>query len=80
MGGTEVQKEGIYLCIQLICFVIKHKLTQHCKTIILQFEKRGCDDRVYGRRGKIGEKLIASVHPTPMEFECFTDLNHCRVL
>ena len=38
-GGRETQEGGdmgIYVHIQLIHFVIKQKLTQHCKAIILQ--------------------------------------------
>ena len=38
-GGRETQKGGdmgIYVCVQLIHFVIKQKLTHHCKAIILQ--------------------------------------------
>ena len=32
-------REGISVYIQLIDFVEQQKLTQHCKTIILQFKK-----------------------------------------
>ena len=38
-GGREMQEGGdmgIYVCIQLIHFVIQKKVTQHCKAIILQ--------------------------------------------
>ena len=38
-GGRETQEGGdmgIYICIQLIHFVIQQKLTHHCKAIILQ--------------------------------------------
>ena len=38
-GGREAQERGgmgIYVCIQLIHFVVQQKLTQHCKAIILQ--------------------------------------------
>ena len=38
-GGREAQEGedmGIYVYIYLIHFVIKQKLTQHCKAIILQ--------------------------------------------
>ena len=38
-GGREMQAGrdmGIYVCVELIHFVIKQKLTQHCKAIILQ--------------------------------------------
>ena len=34
--GGKSKKEGIYVCIQLIHFVVEGKLAQHCKTIILQ--------------------------------------------
>jgi len=36
VDGREVQRLGIYACIQLIHFVVQQKLTQHCKAIILQ--------------------------------------------
>ena len=38
-GGRETQEGrdmGIYVYVQLIHFVIKQKLTHHCKAIILQ--------------------------------------------
>ena len=38
-GGREMQEEGdmgLYVYVQLIHFVIKQKLTHHCKVIILQ--------------------------------------------
>ena len=35
MGGRS-KKEGIYVYIWLIHFVVQQKLTQHCKVIILQ--------------------------------------------
>ena len=38
-GGRETQEggdTGIYLYVQLIHFVIKQKLTHHCKSVILQ--------------------------------------------
>ena len=38
-GGREMQEGGdmgIYVYVQLIHFVIKQKLTHHCKAIILQ--------------------------------------------
>ena len=38
-GGRETQEGGdmgIYVYVQLIYFVVQQKLTQHCKTIILQ--------------------------------------------
>ena len=41
--GRESKKEGIYVCIQLIHFVVGGKLTQHCKTIILQKQKKTWD-------------------------------------
>ena len=45
-GGRETQEGGdmgIYVYIQLIRFVVKEKLTHHCKAIILQqrcFQKK----------------------------------------
>ena len=43
-GGIRVRgrlkREGIYICLQLIHFIVQQKLTQHCKAIILQFKKR----------------------------------------
>ena len=37
--GREAQREGMYVHRQLIHFVIRQKLTQHWKVIILQFKK-----------------------------------------
>ena len=37
--GRRLKREGIYVYIQLIHFVVQQKLTQHCKTIIVQFLK-----------------------------------------
>ena len=36
MGGR-LKREGIYVYIQLIYFVVQQKLTQHCKAVVLQF-------------------------------------------
>ena len=38
--GGRLQREGIYVYIELIHFVVQQKLTQHCKAIILQFKKK----------------------------------------
>ena len=38
-SGRRLEREGIYVYIQLIHIVVKQKLTQHCKAIILQFLK-----------------------------------------
>ena len=35
--GRRLKKDGIYVYIQLIHFVVQQKLTQHCKAIILQW-------------------------------------------
>ena len=42
MGGVgrRLKGEGIYVYIELIDFVVQQKLTQHSKTIILQFKKK----------------------------------------
>ena len=37
--GRKSKKEGIYVYIQLIHFVVQRKLTQHCKAIILKLKK-----------------------------------------
>ena len=39
--GKESQKEWIYVHIKLIYFAIHLKLTQHCKSTILQKKKIG---------------------------------------
>ena len=39
MGGG-LKREGIYVYIQLIHFVVQQKLTQHCNTIVLQLKKK----------------------------------------
>jgi len=39
-GETQVQEEGIYGCIELIHYATQQKLTQQCKAIIFQFQKR----------------------------------------
>ena len=41
--GGRLQREGIYVYIELIHFVVQQKLTQHCKAIILQFKKKRSD-------------------------------------
>ena len=38
--GERLKREGIYVNIQLIHFVVELKLTQHCKAVILQFFKK----------------------------------------
>ena len=38
MGGR-FKREGIYVYIQLIHFIVQQKLTQHCKAIILPLKK-----------------------------------------
>ena len=46
MGGMGVgvegrsKREGIYVYIQLIPFIVEQKLTEHCKAIILQLKKK----------------------------------------
>ena len=37
--GGRSEREGIYVYIQLIHFVVQQKLTQHCKATILQLKK-----------------------------------------
>ena len=39
LGGRS-KREGIYVYIQLIHFVVQQKLTQHCKANILQYKKK----------------------------------------
>ena len=36
LDGKEIQKEGIYLQVQLTHFAVQSKRTQHCTTVILQ--------------------------------------------
>ena len=46
MAGR-LKRKGIYVYLQLILFVVKQKLIQHCKAIIFQFKKeRGFIDSV----------------------------------
>ena len=39
MGWKELKRDGIYVCVKLIHFVVQQKLTHHCKAIILQLKK-----------------------------------------
>ena len=39
-GGREAQMGGVYVYIQLICFLVQQKVTQHCKATILQLKKK----------------------------------------
>ena len=34
--GRRSRREGIYVYVELIHFIVQQKLTQHCKAIILQ--------------------------------------------
>ena len=36
--GRRSKREGIYVYIQLIYFVVQQKLTQHCKAIMFQYK------------------------------------------
>ena len=38
--GGRLNREGTYVYIWLINFVVQQKLAQHCEAIILQFKKR----------------------------------------
>ena len=38
--GGRSKREGIYVYVQLIHFIVKQELTQHCKATISQFEKK----------------------------------------
>ena len=38
--GGRSQREGIYVYIQLIHFVVQQKITQHCKATISQLKKK----------------------------------------
>ena len=54
-GGTvggRSKREGIYVYIWLIHFVVQQKLTQHCKATILQKKRRGSSWSLYTRRWK----------------------------
>ena len=35
-----LEREGLYMYLQLIHGVLQQKLTQHCKAVILQFKKK----------------------------------------
>ena len=43
--GGKSKEEGIYVYIQLIHFFVEGKLTQHCKTTILQLKKKKRDQK-----------------------------------
>ena len=38
--GRRLQREGMYVYVQLIHFVVQQKLTQHCKAIIFHSRKK----------------------------------------
>ena len=38
IGGGRSQREGIYVCVELIHFLVQQKVTQHCKAIVFQFK------------------------------------------
>ena len=38
--GWRLKREGICVCLWLIRVVVQQKPTQHCKAIILQFQKK----------------------------------------
>ena len=38
--GGRAKRDGIYVYIQLVHFIVQQKLTQHCKATISQFKKR----------------------------------------
>ena len=39
MGGRST-REGVYVYIQLIHYIVQQKVTQHCKEILLQWKKK----------------------------------------
>ena len=39
-GGGRSKREGIYVYIELIRFIVQQKLAQHCKAIVLQLKKK----------------------------------------
>ena len=39
--GERSKREGIYVYIWLLHFVVQQKLTSHCKAMILQLKKKG---------------------------------------
>ena len=43
--GGKSKKEGIYVYIWLIHFILQQKLTQHCKATILQLKKKKRSNR-----------------------------------
>ena len=38
-GGGSSKREGVYVCIELIHFIVQQKLTQHWEAIILRLKK-----------------------------------------
>ena len=44
--GGRSKRQGIYVYIQLIHFIVQQKPTQNCKPIILQFKKMKCNIHV----------------------------------
>ena len=53
MGGGRLKREWIYMYIEPTHFVVQHKLTQHCKAIILQLKKKPHMYRIYYVPGTI---------------------------
>ena len=43
--GGMLKREGMYVYIWLINFVVQQKLAQHCEAIILQFKKRDSEKK-----------------------------------
>ena len=39
-GGKRSKRDGIYVYIQLIHFIVQQKITEHCKAITPQFFKK----------------------------------------
>ena len=61
-GGRETQEGGdmgIYVYVELIHFVIKQKLTHHCKAIILQCSNKDV------KKKKIRSQTLVSIYYVP---------------
>ena len=69
--GGRPEREGMYVHLQLIHFVVQQKLTQHCKAVILQLKKKNQSDAPaiitrYGEdKAGINGKYAKKGHPRP---------------
>ena len=63
-GGRRARKERLYVCIQLIYFIVREKLTQHCKPIVLQKKKKKNVKHSHKKKCKtsLGMKICQILH------------------